>query len=118
MDDGNPFKSIFPAVYKVLNINCDNIDKRNYKGLLVEEFHKFINMAITIAAKCRGRNDIFVAPHAVDGCAWNFSPIDGTDKLRSVPTIGRERLFHLDIDFNVLSSLVSNNTIFLCLTSI
>ena len=44
------------------------------------------------------------------GYVWNSSPIDGTNILRSIPTIGRELRFPLDIDLSALPPIVSNNT--------
>ena len=94
---------------KALRINYKIIAKHNHKGLLVEKFHRFLNKAITIAAKNRETNDIFVATGVAAGYAWNSSPIDGTDILRSVSAIGRELRFPLDVDISTLPELVTNN---------
>ena len=91
---------------KALNINCDILAKRNHKGLLVDKFQRFLNKAITNAAEDSGTNDVFLAASVLARCAWNSSPIDGTDILRSVPAIGRD----LDIDSSALPSLISNNS--------
>ena len=48
LDDGSPFKDVFTAMCKSLNINYDVLAKRNHKSLLVEKFHRYIIMAITI----------------------------------------------------------------------
>ena len=109
LDDGSPFKGVFTAMCKSLTINHDVLAKRNHKGLLVEKFHRFINKAITIAAEDRGTKDIFVAAGVSVEYAWNSSPIDGADILRSVPEIGRELRFPLDIDISALPPLVSNH---------
>ena len=37
---------------------------------------------------------------------WNASRIDGTDIVRSVPTVGRELKVPLDIDLMKLSTVV------------
>ena len=42
--------------------------------------------------------------------AWNASPIDGTDILRSVPAIGRELKFLIDIHESNLPVPTSNVT--------
>ena len=109
LDDGSPFKGVFLAMCKALHINYEILAKRNHKGLLVEKFHRFLNKAITIAAEDRGTNDIFVAAGVAAGYAWNSSPIDGTGILRSVPAIGRELRFPLDVDISALPALVTNN---------
>ena len=102
LDGGSPFKDVFTAMCKSLNINYDALAKRNHKGLLVENFHRFINMAITIAAEDRETSDLFVAAGVAAGYAWNSSPIDGTDILRSIYEIDRELRFPLDIDLRGL----------------
>ena len=43
------------------------------------------------------------------GHVYNSSPIDGTDTLRSVLTIGRELRFLLDIALSALPLLVYDN---------
>ena len=95
LDDCRPFKGVFIAMCKSFNIKYDVLAKRSHKDLLVEKFHRFINKAIKIAAEDRGTNNIFVAAGVAVGYAWNSSPIDGTDIIRSVPTIGRELRFPL-----------------------
>ena len=109
LDDGCPFTDAFIAISKSLNINPDTLTKRNHKGLLVEKFHRFINKAITITVQDRGTNDIFVADGFAAEYAWNSSPIKGTYILRTVPVIGRELRFQLDIDLRDLHISVSNN---------
>ena len=112
LDGGSPFKDVFTAMCKSLNINYDALAKRNHKGLLVENFLRFINMAITIAAEDRETSDLFVAAGVVAGYAWNSSPIDGTDILRSVYENDRELRFPLGIDLRALPPpppLVSTN---------
>ena len=97
LDDDSPFKCVFSAMYKTLYINFDILPKINHAGLLVETFHSFINKFITIAAEDRGTNDVFVASGDLAGYVWNASPIYRTNIIRSVPAIGRELYFHLDI---------------------
>ena len=109
LDDGSPFKGVFSAMCKALRINYETLAKRNHNCLLVEKFHRFLDKAITIAAEDRGTNDIFVAAGVAAGYAWNSSPIDGTDILRSVPVIGRKLRFPLEVDISDLPALVTNN---------
>ena len=65
--------------------------------------------SVTIAAEERGTNDIFVPAGVETGYAWNKVPIDGTDILRSIPTISRELHFLLGISLNNLPTLTQNN---------
>ena len=48
IDDGTPFKSIFPAMCDCLTINHEVVTKRNHKGVSVERFHRFLNNVVTI----------------------------------------------------------------------
>ena len=61
LDDVIPFKCVLSAMCKELIINYDILAKINYKGLLVEKFHRLINETITIIVEDRGKNDDFVA---------------------------------------------------------
>ena len=89
LDDGSPFKGVLIATCEALNLNHDALIKRNHKCLTVEHFHRFLNKSITIATKARGTNDMFVPTDIAAGYTWNSAPINGTDILRSIPTIGR-----------------------------
>ena len=109
LDDGSPFKGVFSTMCKALRINYDILDKRTHKGLLVKNFHRFLNKTVTIAVEDRGSNDVFVAADVAAEYAWNTSPIDGTDIFCSVPTLGRELQFPIDVDISTLPLLVSNN---------
>ena len=40
---------------------------------------------------------------------WNSAPTDGTNILRSMPAIGKEIYFPLDIDLYVAPKLIQNN---------
>ena len=71
-----------------LNMNHDVLEKRNYKGLTVEQFHRFLNKSVTISAQNRGTNDMFVPAGIATVYAWNSAPIDGTDILHIIPAIG------------------------------
>ena len=98
LDNGSPFKGFFSTICKALNITYDILAKRNHKGLLVEKIYRFLNKDITITVEDKGTNYICVAASIAAEYAWNSSPIDGTDILRSAPTIGRELRYPLDID--------------------
>ena len=64
---------------------------------------------MTIAAGRRGTNNKFIHGGIATRYAWNSAPIDGTDILRSIPAIGRELKFQLDINVNEMPKLVQNN---------
>ena len=107
--DGILFKGVFVAIYQALNLNYNVLAKRIHKGISVENFHRFLNKSVTIATEERGTNDIFVPASIASAYAWNSTPIDGTDIIRSVPAIGRALHFPLDINLNAVPKLIQNN---------
>ena len=108
IDDGTPFKAAFTSACDSLKIPFECAAKRNHKSLLVEKFHRFLNKVVTIAASDRGTLDCFVEAGISAGYAWNSAPIDGTDIIRSIPAIGRELRFPLDISLTALPKLTDN----------
>ena len=54
-------------------------------------------------------NDIFV-PAGIDASyAWNSAQIDDTDILHSIPAIGRELHFPIDINLSALPKFTHNS---------
>lgn len=84
----------------LLKIRFHAAAKRNHKSIGVERFHAFLNRGTTIFAEERGSNECFVEAAMVLAYAWNASPVDGTGIIRSVPAIGRELKFPLDIELS------------------
>ena len=56
-----------------------------------------MNQAVGIAANDRDTISIFVEAAYTAAYAWNSSPIDGTDIIRSVPAVGRPFRFPYDL---------------------
>ena len=54
---------------ETLNLNHDVLAKRNYKGLIVEYFHRFLNKNVTVTAEERDTNDIFIPTGIATGYA-------------------------------------------------
>ena len=94
---------------QALNLNYDVLAKRNYIGLSVEHFHRFLNKSVTIVVEERGTNDIFVPASIVAAYAWNSALIDDTDIIRSILAINRALNFPLDIHLNAVPKLIQNN---------
>ena len=101
------FKGTFIAMCEVLHLNYDS--KRNYKGLTVENYFRFLNKSVTIAAEERDTNNSFVPVGIAVSYTWKSAPIDSTDILRSIPAIGQELHFTLNISLNALPKLTQNN---------
>jgi hypothetical protein len=108
VDDGSTFKGLFKAVCLLLNISFHVAAKGNHKAVSVEHFHRFLNKAVTIAANDRGTNTVFVEAAHTAAYAWNSSPIDGTDIIRSVPAVGRPFRFPFDISLRATPTPTSN----------
>ena len=71
-----------------LKIKFHVVAKQNHKAVGVERFHKFLNKAQKISTEERGTSEPFVEIGMATAYAWNASPIDGTDIIRSIPAIG------------------------------
>ena len=108
MDDGTPFKGAFVLTCDALHLKYACVAMRNHKAVLVEKFHRFLNKAVTIAVEDRKTLGCFTEVGIVAGYAWNSAPIDGTDIIRSIPAIGRELRFHIDISSVTLPQLTTN----------
>ena len=108
LDNGNSFKGDFITMCESLTLNHDVLTNRNHKCLTVKHFYCFLNKSITIAAEDHGTNYISVPTGVGANCAWNSTLIDGTDIHRSIPAIGCELQFSLDISLNTLSKLMHN----------
>ena len=104
IDDGTPFKATITTACESLKISFECATKRNHKSLLVEKNHRFLNRAVTIAAIL----DCFVEAGISAGYAWTSAPIDGTYIIRSIPAIGRELPFPLDISLASTPKLHDN----------
>ena len=94
---------------KSLRLNYDIFAKRNHIGLTVEHFHRFLNKSVTFAAEECEVNDIFAPVNITFGYVWNSAPIDGINIIRSIPAIGRELRFPIDIYLNDLPEMTRNN---------
>jgi hypothetical protein len=99
VDAGSTFKGIFQTVCSLLGLTLHNAAKGNHKAVGIEKFHRFLNNAVKIAANNRGTNEIFVEAAHTSAYAWNSSPIDGTDIIRSVPAVGCPFRFPFNLSF-------------------
>jgi hypothetical protein len=97
VDEGKEFCGLFRSMCRHLNIRCHVVAKRNHKAVGVERYHRFLNHAQRICAEERGTPASFVECGMTTAYAWNASPIDGTEIIRSVPAIGRALRFSLDV---------------------
>ena len=90
IDADSKLKGNFIQMAECLNIRVHVAASLNHRTVSVERFHKFLNQSTTIFAEERGTPSCFVECGMLSVYAWNASPIDGMDIIRSVPAIGRE----------------------------
>ena len=88
-----------------MSFSYDILAKLNHKGLTVKYLHCFLNNSITIVAEERGTNNIFVPVSIATDYAWNSTPIDATDIVRSISAIDREFHFYIDVSLNSLPKM-------------
>lgn len=108
IDDDNEFRGIFESMCNTLRIKFHIIATRNHKAVGVERYHKFLNHAQRIFTEAQGTSEPFVEVGMTTAYAWNASPIDGTDIVRSVPAIGCTLRFPLDIDLVAMLDIIDN----------
>lgn len=110
IDEGSEFRGLFEKMCNLLNIRFHQVAKRNHKAVGVERFHKFLNHAQTISTEERGTAAAFVECGLATAYAWNASPIDGTDIIRSIPAIGRCLRFPLEVHESTNVAPIDNAT--------
>ena len=108
VDEGREFCSLFCVMCKHLNIRCHVVAKRNHKAVGVERYQKFLNHVQRICAEERGTPESFAECGLITSYAWNASPIDGTDIVRSIPAIGRVLRFPLEVYEAKTPELITN----------
>ena len=108
VDDDSKFKSTFVEMAACLRLRLHVAAARSHKTVGVERFHRFLNHSTTIFAEERGTSECFVECGMMAAYTWNASPIDETGIIRSIPAIGRELKFPLDIDLHKLSPPTSS----------
>ena len=97
VDDDSKFMALFEAMAKALNIRLHRVTERNHKVIGVERFHKFLNHNATIISSTRQTHKCFVEVVLISAYTWNAMLIDGTDIIRSIPTIGRPLEFPMNV---------------------
>ena len=96
-DQGSEHRKFFEKACAALNIRIHTVAKRNHRAVGVERFFKFMLPAQKLCAEERKTPKAFVECGVLCPYAWNATCIDGTDIPRSIPAIGRELRFPLDI---------------------
>ena len=110
VDEGSEYRRTFEQMCKALVIRFHPVAKRNHKAVGVERYHRFLNHSQKIATEQRRTSEIFVECGMTTAYAWNASCIDGTDIVRSIPAIGRELKYPLDILESEIPQQVDDNS--------
>lgn len=109
IDAASSFKGLFKDMCEILGIQYWPLSRGNHKGLSVERYHRFLNKVQTIQGAAVGTHTSFDRIAKTSQYAWNSAPIDNTDIVRSLPAVGREFRFPLDINLSTLPTLNDNN---------
>ncbi len=105
VDDGSTFKSEFESMCNILKLHLWPLARGNHKGNSVERYHRYLNKVMTIQGNALGTNNNFHRIAKTAQYGWNSAPIDDTDVVRSLPAVGREFRFPLDIDNSKLPAI-------------
>jgi hypothetical protein len=97
VDAGSTFCGVFTEACALLGLRLHAASHGNHKAVSVERFFRYLNKAVTIASSDRGTNLVWVKASMIATYAWNCSPIDGTDIVRSVPAMGRDFRFPFNL---------------------
>ena len=72
----------------------------NHRGNSVERYHCFLNKSHAIAGNDRRTYKVYIQNTSTSQYAWKSSPIDNTDIIRSMVTVGRAFCFPLDLSLS------------------
>ena len=98
VDAASTFMGNFKQMCDALNFTLTPLAKRNHQAMRVERFLRFLHKVSTIATSDCGNPAVFEEASFVASYAWNSSPIDSTDIVRSFPAIRRILRFPIDCD--------------------
>jgi hypothetical protein len=93
VDAGSTFCGVFGKACELLGIRLHAASHGNHKAVSIKHSFQHLNEAVTVASSNRGTHLVWVEASMIATCVWNCSPVDGTDVVRSVPTMGREFKF-------------------------
>ena len=105
VDSDSKFKSTFEDMCTKLNLMYWPVARHNHKGVTVEKYHRYLNKCQTIVGQDRGTHMSILQNYKLAQYGWNSAPIDNTDVPRSLPAVGREFGFLLDIDLRPLPNM-------------
>jgi hypothetical protein len=105
VDGASTFCGVFSEACALLGIRLHAASRGNHKAVSVKRFFRCLNKAVNIASLDRGTHLVWIEASMIATYAWNCSPIDGTDVVRSVPAMGREFKFPFDLALDATQPL-------------
>ena len=98
VDSDSKFRSIFEEMCTALKIHYWPLAQVNHKGLLVKQYHRYLNKTQSIAGQDCGTHLINIQNSKTLQYDWNISPINNIDIPHSISAIGRVFRFSLYIE--------------------
>jgi hypothetical protein len=96
LDEDSLFKNDLRLVLDDLGIAFHIVSAEQHEGILCERFHRYLNKVQRIAGLDTKDHSNWMMNTSFAAYAWNASPVDGTDVIRSFAA--KARTFHFPLD--------------------
>jgi hypothetical protein len=100
IDGGNEFKGVLIEMCDQLSISYYVAPPEAHNSILCERFHRYLNKVQRIGAADAKSYEKWAMNCLFAAYAWNGSPVDGTDIIRSFAAKARTFHFPLDVQTN------------------
>jgi hypothetical protein len=100
MDGGSEFKGVLIAMCDQLGMSYYVAPPEAHNSILCERFHRCLSKVQRIGAADAQSYEKWAMNCLFAACAWNGSPVDGTDMIRSFAAKARTFRFPLDAQTN------------------
>ena len=107
VDSRSRFTNVFKDMWSSQRIIYWPISLRNHKYTSIEKYHCFLNKLQEISNQDRGSHDVFIKNTKTSQYACNSTPVDGTYIIISVPAVGHE--FHFPLEIKLLWTATTLN---------
>jgi hypothetical protein len=97
IDEGSEFKGFLVLVCETLGIQYYVAPAESHNAVLCERFHRYLNKVAKIGVADQQSYEQWALNTLFAAYAWNASPVDGTDVIRSFAAKARTFRFPLDI---------------------
>jgi hypothetical protein len=97
VDEGSEFKGELTSFCATLGIHYHVVSPEAHNGILCERFHKYLNKVLRLMGADLETHERWVMNILFAVYAWNASPIDGTDIIRSFAAKARTFRFPLEV---------------------